>query len=115
MAIQLDRYVPPSSMTHRAGALRTIEHSGCGSARLTGVGISYESIGEPRILVDCSKDGVGIVANRDGLLSLAKLFSEMAEREWDHIHLWPTMQLPASSEALVVAVKPSRELPAIAE
>ena len=79
------------------------------------MGISYESIGDARIVVDCSKDGVGIVANRDGLLSLARLFADLAEGESDHIHLTPTMQLPASSEPLAIAIKPSGHLPSVAD
>jgi len=78
------------------------------------MGITYESTGDARILIDCSPDGVGIVANRDGLMSLARLFTELADHERDHIHLTPAMQLPAASEPLVVAITPTDELPSIA-
>ncbi|MCP3854492.1 MAG: hypothetical protein GY698_07125 [Actinomycetia bacterium] len=78
------------------------------------MGSTYESLGDARIVVTHSSDGVGIVANRDGLLSLARLFADLTDSEWDHIHLTPTMQLPPSSEPLVIAVKPTDHLPQIA-
>ena len=81
------------------------------------MGAIYASTGDPRIVVSADPDGVGIVANRDGLRSLGTLLLALAEgtAEADHIHLTPTMQLPRSSEPIVVALKPADQLPAISD
>lgn len=69
------------------------------------MGIAYESVGRAEITIGSTENGVSIVANRDGLRSLARLFTDLAETDADHIHLTPTMQLTEASEALVVAIR----------
>ena len=64
--------------------------------------LRYESVGYASIEVASNKDGVSLVANRDGLRSLARLFDAMAahEGEYAHLALLPTLQLTESSEPL---------------
>lgn len=75
--------------------------------------LGYEAVGHASIALDLDADGVGLVANADGLRSLARLFLEMAERSTTtcHIHLTPGMQLTQSSVGLVVARNEHGQLP----
>ena len=71
--------------------------------------LGYVPVGYANIEFTVSKDGVNLMANADGLLSLARLFEEMAGRAKDsHIHLTPSMQLTNSSQPFGVG---RREVP----
>jgi hypothetical protein len=65
--------------------------------------LGYESIGYASIEFVSDNDGVLLVANADGLRSLARLFTEMANRSapTGHIHLTPAMQLSPTSACFV--------------
>lgn len=68
------------------------------------MGIRYESVGQAKISVEASDDGVSLVANTDGLRSLLHLFEDLlATSSADHINLTPSMQLTAESHPLIVS------------
>ena len=67
--------------------------------------VSYSAIGFASAEFSIDKTGgVSLVANADGLASLANLFLELAEQSRPtHIHLTPAMQLTETSVAFVVS------------
>lgn len=75
--------------------------------------LTYKPTGYASIEIDISEDGVAIIANADGLRSLAKLFADMADRSTAscHIHLTPSVQLTPASLGLVVARVETGQLP----
>lgn len=76
--------------------------------------LTYDLIGWPSIeIVVTQKDGVTLVANADGLLTLARLFEQMAGRaqQGDHIHLHPGLNLSPASQPLTVARSDDGTLP----
>jgi len=75
--------------------------------------VTYESLGFSSIELLSSEDGVSLVANADGLRSLALLFGKLARGAelTGHVHLTPSMQLTPSSASLVVARSEGGSMP----
>lgn len=75
--------------------------------------VTYESLGFSSIELLSSENGVSLVANADGLRSLARLFDRLARGAElaGHIHLTPSMQLSPGSAPLVVARSEGGSMP----